>query len=566
MSFIVTARKWRPQRFEDVVGQEHITTTLKNAIKDKRIAHAYLFTGPRGVGKTTTARILAKTLNCLNPVDSEPCNECEMCKSIQNSQSLDIIEIDGASNRGIDEMRTLRESVKYAPTKGKYKVYIIDEVHMLTKESFNAFLKTLEEPPSHTIFIFATTDAHKVPLTIISRCQRLDFRRIQLDVIKSLLSKIALSEGIEIDDKTLTLIAKKADGALRDAESYFDQVVSFCGNPPSGRAGKIESTTVSKILNLIDDEVYFAISDAVLQKNHKAVFEVSKIIYENGWNFIDFMDGLIEHFRNIMTVILTEKTELIESADIFKKRYLDYLDKFSEGDILRLLNFLNKANQELRFSQNQKLKIEIALSHLIGLEKTSTISELISNLPITNENLSESFVKEPKKSDYSPKVRTEEGFKKNFVNNFAPEHKSTTTASEINNVNNEIVSAFNFETVVKKWESFIDSISSERALTLGPILGKIKPVELDGQKLSIFVNQQDKQSFNYHIDFITKKAHEYFGRRIVFQFKDNISYSTKMENKPEIEEKAINHSKSSSDPFVDAIVNELGGEEIGKPS
>src|SRR3990172_8707264 len=265
MTYIVTARKWRPQKFVDVVGQEHITATLKNAIKNNRLAHAYIFTGPRGVGKTTTARILAKTLNCLNPIDSEPCNNCEMCNSIQNSQSLDIIEIDGASNRGIDEIRTLRESVKYAPTKGKYKVYIIDEVHMLTKESFNAFLKTLEEPPSHTIFVFATTDAHKVPLTIISRCQRFDFRRIQLDTIKSTLKNIADAEKIQIDDKTLTIIAKKSDGALRDAESYFDQVVSFCGN-------NIDSITVAKMLNLVDDEIYFSISDAVIDKDFKKIF------------------------------------------------------------------------------------------------------------------------------------------------------------------------------------------------------------------------------------------------------------------------------------------------------
>ena len=212
MAYLVTARKWRPQLFVDVVGQEHITETLRNAIKNNRIAHAYLLTGPRGVGKTTTARIFAKALNCENPSDAEPCNKCSMCLDIQNLQSMDIIEIDGASNRGIDEIRTLRESVKYAPTRGKYKIYIIDEVHMLTKESFNAFLKTLEELPEHTIFIFATTDVHKVPLTIISRCQRFDFRRIQMDTIKETLAKIAEAEKIKIDDKTLTIIAKKADG------------------------------------------------------------------------------------------------------------------------------------------------------------------------------------------------------------------------------------------------------------------------------------------------------------------------------------------------------------------
>jgi DNA polymerase-3 subunit gamma/tau len=235
---------------------------------------------------------------------------------------MDIIEIDGASNRGIDEVRTLRDSVKYAPTRGKYKVYIIDEVHMLTRESFNAFLKTLEEPPSHTIFIFATTDAHKVPATIISRCQRFDFRRIQLESIKSLLKQIAESEKIEIDDKTLTIIAKKADGALRDAESIFDQVVSFCGN-------SIDPDTVAKMLNLINDEVYFKISDAVLEKNFKTVFDVTNIIYENGWDFVDFTDGLIEHFRNILAAVITEKTELIETADVFRAKYLQYIDKFT---------------------------------------------------------------------------------------------------------------------------------------------------------------------------------------------------------------------------------------------
>ncbi len=373
MAFIVTARKWRPQRFGDVVGQGHITATLKNALKNNRIAHAYLFTGPRGVGKTTTARILAKALNCLNPQDAEPCNECEMCRAIQSTQSLDIIEIDGASNRGIDEIRTLRDSVKYAPTKGKYKIYIIDEVHMLTKESFNAFLKTLEEPPAHTVFIFATTDVHKVPLTIISRCQRFDFRRIQLDTIKSLLNKIASEEKIKIDDKTLTTIAKKADGALRDAESIFDQVVSFCGS-------KIDFETVSRMLNLIDEEIYFTISDAVLTKNFKSVFEVTGKIYDNGWSFIDFVDGLIEHFRNIMTVVLSRNAGLVEAADVFKTRYLDYTEKFSEADILRLLSFLSRTQQELRYSQNQKLKMEISLSHLVGLERTSTISDIISDL------------------------------------------------------------------------------------------------------------------------------------------------------------------------------------------
>jgi len=373
MNYVVTARKWRPQIFEEVVGQEHISKTIKNSIVNNRIAHAYLFAGPRGVGKTTTARILAKALNCKNSVNGEPCNKCETCNSFNSSQSLDIIEIDGASNRRIDEIRSLRESVKYSPTSGSYKIFIIDEVHMLTNESFNALLKTLEEPPAHAIFIFATTDVHKVPLTIISRCQRFDFRRIELNAIKAQLNKIALNDEIVIDDKALTFIAKMADGALRDAQSLFDQVISFGGK-------NIDASVVTQMLNLIDEELYFKISDSILNKDFIKAFEISKMIYDNGWNYIDFSNGLIEHFRNILTTVLKKDTSLVESSEQIKILYLNYINNFSEFDLLRILNYLNKIEKELKNSQNQKLYMEIALSHLIGIESTTTISELLNNI------------------------------------------------------------------------------------------------------------------------------------------------------------------------------------------
>ena len=549
MAYVVTARKWRPKKFVEVVGQEHITTTLKNAIKDGRIAHAYLFAGPRGVGKTTTARILSKALNCLNPIDYEPCNECETCKSIQAGQLMDIIEIDGASNRGIDEVRTLRESVKYAPTRGKYKVYIIDEVHMLTKESFNAFLKTLEEPPAQTIFIFATTDVHKVPLTIISRCQRFDFRRIELDTIKSLLEKIAKSEEIEIDDKTLTLIARKADGALRDAESYFDQVVAFCGK-------KVDSSTVTKILNLIDDEVYFKLSDAVLAKNFKSVFEISEEIYNNGWNFTDFMDGLIEHFRNIMSVIITGNSDSIESAEIFRKKYMAYIDKFSQSDLLRLMNFLNKSGQELRFSQNQKLKIEIVLCHLIGLERTSTITEIIENINKEEVELPTNLFREQEKKNYRPEISYK-------TPHFTASNVTTAKVKEPeeNKINS---SEFNFDTIVNTWQGFVDSVSQEKTLTLGHFIFDIKPVGLSGHKVNLqFNNDEDEKSFYYNIDYITKKAHNYFGKKLEFLTnKESLAETSTV--KKNIEEKEItsNQEANTGDEFADLIINELGGEEI----
>lgn len=550
MSFVVTARKWRPQRFDEVVGQEHITSTLKNAIKENRIPHAYLFTGPRGVGKTTTARILAKALNCENPQDVEPCNKCSTCLAIQNSQLMDIIEIDGASNRGIDEVRTLRDSVKYAPTKSKFKVYIIDEVHMLTRESFNAFLKTLEEPPEHTIFIFATTDAHKVPLTIISRCQRFDFRRIQLDKIKETLKMIAKEEKIEIDDTTLTTIAKKADGALRDAESYFDQVVSFC-------QGKIDPVIVSQMLNLINEEVFFKISDAVLDKNYKAVFEVTNIIYENGWDFTDFLDGLIEHFRNILSVLITNSTNAIESAETFKKKYFEYIDKYSESDLLRLLNFLNKSQQEIRFSQNQKIKIEIIISHLIALEKTSTITDVLSGL---NTADSAGLFGEQIEGYTGNLLNKKKGEQ---INNFAQQksfQKMPSTLIEndkVSNINNTTITEINFDNIVNKWKSFVDFIGQEKGLTLAPALQGFNLISLSGNKLRFSTyDEQDKKLFEMHENYIEKKSEEFFGRRLKF------NWSTEEVKIKTAEPKPSAKFKSSSDPFEEVILNELGGEKI----
>ena len=561
MGYLVTARKWRPQNFSSVAGQEHITETLKNAIKNNRIAHAYLFTGPRGVGKTTTARIFAKALNCKNLKNSEPCNECENCIDIQNSQLLDVIEIDAASNRGIDEVRTLRESVKYAPTRGKYKIYIIDEVHMLTKESFNAFLKTLEEPPEHTIFIFATTDVHKVPLTIISRCQRFDFRRIQMETIKDTLANIAKAENIKIDDKTLTIISKKADGALRDAESYFDQVVSFC-------VDKIDAETVARMLNLIDDEIYFEISDAILNKNFKAVFEVTNKIYENGWDFIDFMEGLVEHFRNIMTVILTEKTSLTETADVYRNRYVDYIDKFSEGDLLRVLNFLNKTQQELRFSQNQKLKIEIALSHLIALERSSTLSEIISEINSSdNEKKSlieidrNTFSTHKQKQQLIPKKEDKPLTVNSTVNTFNKKNVSIITSTIPKPLNGEI----SFETISNKWQQFINDISTERGLTLGPAISSLKLHSLLGNQIKVSSDLSDiAKTMEINRKYLEAKSEIIFGKRMMFLLASDVEKTTpddgkniKYKNKSDLKERQV-----SDDPFEDVIINDLGGVKI----
>ncbi|NOY59306.1 MAG: DNA polymerase III subunit gamma/tau, partial [Calditrichaeota bacterium] len=253
MSYVVLARKYRPMFFKDVVGQQHVTKTLQNAIEQNRIANAYLFSGPRGVGKTTVARLLAKALNCEHGPTIKPCNECSSCIEINESRSLDVFEIDGASNRGIDEIRNLRESLRYSPNPGKHRIYIIDEVHMLTNEAFNALLKTLEEPPTNVLFIFATTEAHKVPTTILSRCQRFDFKRMSNKSIADQLRELAAKEKIEIDEESLRLIANKADGSMRDGESILDQVIAFAGT-------KIDSAQVADLLGIIDQELFFQVS------------------------------------------------------------------------------------------------------------------------------------------------------------------------------------------------------------------------------------------------------------------------------------------------------------------
>ena len=373
MSYQVTARKWRPMVFEDVVGQSHVTGTLRNAIATNRLAHAYIFSGARGCGKTTTARILAKAINCLSPKDINPDNECEVCKEITAGRSLDVIEIDGASNRGVEEIRNLRESVRYTPTRGKYKVYIIDEVHMLTKEAFNALLKTLEEPPEHVIFIFATTEVHKIPMTILSRCQRFDFRRIAIEEIISRLRFIAGEEGVTVDDGALMVIAKKGDGSMRDAQSIFDQIRSFCGN-------EIKNEDVLKVLNAVDQEVYFGVTDLIREGNARGGIELVDRLMKNGYDLREFLGGLSEHLRNILVVLTTDATDLIETSEPYRKRYREEAKHFHQNDILRLLKLVNDLEQSIRWAAQPRFKLEAGLLQMIKLKKAVEIDALLRRI------------------------------------------------------------------------------------------------------------------------------------------------------------------------------------------
>ncbi|HEY1025607.1 MAG TPA: DNA polymerase III subunit gamma/tau [Sphingobacteriaceae bacterium] len=354
-NFIVSARKYRPVTFESVVGQSHITNTLKNAIRNNQLAQAFLFCGPRGVGKTTCARILAKTINCQNvQPDTEACGICDSCRSFQNGNSFNIHELDAASNNSVDDIRSLIEQVRIPPQAGKFKIYIIDEVHMLSQAAFNAFLKTLEEPPSYAIFILATTEKHKILPTILSRCQIFDFNRIRVDDIARHLGAIAGKEGVTYDNDGLHLIAQKADGGLRDALSMFDQIVSFSNKDVSYKA-------VIDNLNILDYDYYFKLTDALLGQNVPSALLLFDEILSNGFDGNHFIIGLASHFRNLLVGKDPATLKLLEVSEGIRQKYLQQSSATSASFLLSALNIANQCDINYKTSKNQRLQVELSL-------------------------------------------------------------------------------------------------------------------------------------------------------------------------------------------------------------
>jgi DNA polymerase III subunit gamma/tau len=400
MSYLVLARKWRPQNFEDIAGQGHITRTLQNAIRTSRIAHAYLFTGVRGVGKTTAARILAKALNCEKGPTPTPCNQCQHCVEITNGNSIDVLEIDGASNRGIDEIRQIIDNVRYQPAKCRFKIYIIDEVHQVTKDAFNALLKTLEEPPPSVKFILATTEPHRLPETILSRCQRYDFRRISLREIVQRLGEIAQKEGAKVTEGALVLLAREADGSMRDAQSLLEQVWASAHTGTSVETSTIDEQVLQEVLGLAERQVLYDLSSAVIQGDAKRCIEIVADIVAQGRDLTRLSRDLVEQFRNLLIARLLEKRTAAPATKEREREYLLDLPDQEMSDLtaqvkdatvetlLDYLNFMAAGDEEVARSANPRFALEAVLVRLATLPKTLPVVELIERLETLEGKLS----------------------------------------------------------------------------------------------------------------------------------------------------------------------------------
>lgn len=497
-NFIVSARKYRPQTFNTVVGQGHITTTLKNAIKNKQLAHAFLFCGPRGVGKTTCARILAKTINCENvQPDGEACNMCTSCKSFNEGTSLNIHELDAASNNSVDDIRTLTEQVRFAPQAGKYKVYIIDEVHMLSSSAFNAFLKTLEEPPPYAIFILATTEKHKILPTILSRCQIFDFKRITPNDTVEHLQEIVDKEHIHAEKAALQIIAQKSDGCMRDALSILDKIVSFTN-------GELSYGNTLEHLNILDDDYYFKLAEAMLQQDIAAAMLLYDDINRKGFEGDLVLNGFAEFIRNVLVCKDEKIAGLLEVVESFKQRYAEIAKKLSPSWLISALNILNEAELNYKGARNKKLHVELTLikltylnqafelagnSESAGKKKLSESARPVSfkqitpivQKPVSGKNINQTTNTKEAKLIIETNVENKQATPKSSL--VVPDQKNdekTGTAivekqsglgtltkirqqiAQRNNKVNEVVKELNIQNLTEAWESYIAKLEAQK--------------------------------------------------------------------------------------------------------
>ena len=517
MVYKVLSLKWRPQTFEDVVGQEHVTQTLINAFKQDRIAQGYIFTGPRGVGKTTTARILAMALNAEIGPTFEFDPKSEIAQEISNGRSIDVVEIDGASNRGIEEIRNLREQIKFSPMHCTYKVIIIDEVHMLTNQAFNALLRTLEEPPKHGKFIFATTDIHKVPATIISRCQRFDFNRISIDVIRNRISHIIKSENIDCDEESTFLIAKKADGSMRDALSILDQSISYCGD-------KITHDQLVKALGIIDQEIYFKFTKSIRDKDYQGMIKVLSGFSKYGVPASEVLIGIQDHIRNLIYSDIYEENSPIEMNGAQVKLFKQEVVKWDRRDLFRLNQVIIDTSAAVRKSDDPYLLLEMAALKLLEMDKSIFIDQLLSNKNfLENNKLPESPSKFTKKYEKVSTNPVEEDLAKNkSKSNIGTKDIDQKTKPNVKKGAEETQSKKgSFDDIKSKWEKVLRSINRIRP-SVGSIIEDYVPLSIMDDLL--ILESKTGQGFNEKVlergmPIIEKELENIFGIKIRVKFK-----------------------------------------------
>ena len=539
MSYLVLARKWRPQSFEEVVGQPHVVQTLTNAISAERIAHAYLLSGARGIGKTSVARILAKALNCAQGPSPTPCNECESCKEITGSASLDVLEIDGASNRGINEIRELRENIRYRPAKSPYKIYIIDEVHMLTKEAFNALLKTLEEPPPHVIFIFATTESHRIPITIISRCQLFEFRRIAVNAIVEHLRHIVQEEGIEISDVSLRLLAKEAEGSMRDAQSLLEQMIAFSGK-------NIDDKDLLEILGVIDRQALLDTAAAILSGDAVRCLEIVERLYLHGHDLRRFCQELAAHFRNLLVVkVSDEPQKLVDLTEAELTELKEQAANVSSATLQQFFHFLLKGEEEIRRSSNSKLVLEMSLLRLVQLPQVMDIDTVISQVHELEQRISRGG---PSAAEIYPSE--EDPDEQEVSSDYSPteEAESTTVA----------------EPVAARWDDFVERVRQEKP-ALAASLERVSVREPQPDCLELDFNGhefdyemvKDKESFG----LLRRLAREVFGERVKVSLKVG-SEEIRREQRLKTDRQRLQQQKALKHPLVTEALEIFGGEIV----
>jgi DNA polymerase-3 subunit gamma/tau len=481
-------REWRPKVFEDVIGQEHIVRTIKNQILQNRIPHAYLFCGTRGTGKTTTAKILSKAVNCLNPIDGDPCNECEICREINDGTLLDVIEIDAASNNRVENIRELIEDVKYPPHKSKYKVYIIDEVHMLSTSAFNALLKTLEEPPGFVIFILATTDPQKVPPTILSRCQRFDFKRIAAVDIRKRLRKIVDDNGAFVEDKTLDTISRVSDGAMRDAISILDQAISTTN-------GRIEHNDVISMLGLTSNENTFGLVDKMIDKDIEGSIKILNDIIQNGKDILQFAKDLTKHFRNLLMVKVSKSPEeIIDASDETINLIKDQAQKVRSEEIMRAINIIVEAENEAKLTSQPRILLEMAIIKFCKREYDASPEMLLSRINLLEERLNSGAITVTQTEAKGSYETTEAKSKaKKAVSN---EEKGNASDTQVETKIPREPGIVTLNEVKASWHEVLTLIKSSKKVTVASWLSLGEVVDVSGDNIIINFDSQHVFSKN----------------------------------------------------------------------